>query len=105
MRGRLAPANLGDTAHASRVGESIAFRSLDRRQTPWPSPKSAIGHQSVVRLKFVRPLRGTKSIFSARGQAMASFPIDQGATESEEDPENLGTAGHSGEAEIGGVRE
>lgn len=83
--GALRRQNLGDTAHASRVGGSIAFRSLGRRQTRWPSPISAIGHQSVARLKFVRPLRGTKSIFSARGQAMASFPIDQGATESEED--------------------
>ena len=78
LRGRLAPANLVAGAHASRVDGSIAFHSPDRHQTRWPLPKSAIGHQSVPRLKSLRPPQGTKLIFSPRGQAMASLQIDQG---------------------------
>ena len=93
LQRRLAPANLVEGAHANRIGVLIVPHSPDRHQTRGPSPISAIGHQSVARLKFVRPLRGTKSIFSAHGQAMAELPINQGATESEEDPNTRGKRG------------
>ena len=42
--GRLAPANLVDGAHASRVGVSILSHSQDRNRVRPPPPKSVIGH-------------------------------------------------------------
>jgi hypothetical protein len=44
IQGRVAPANLVDGAHASRVGVSILSHSQDRIRVRPPPPKSVIGH-------------------------------------------------------------